>query len=131
MKANVKLINKRRKFSKEFKKSIVAHFESGQFSILQLSRLHSIAGTIIYRWIYQFSTFNQKGQRIIEMKDSTENKLKEQTARIKELERLVGQKQIQIEYLEKMIELAKTELDIDLKKNYGTPPSSGSGKTKK
>jgi predicted RNase H-like nuclease (RuvC/YqgF family) len=86
---------------------------------------------MIYRWIYQFSTFNQKGQRVVEMKDSTENKLKDQTDRIKELERLVGQKQIQIEYLEKMIELAKTELDIDLKKNYGTPPSSGSGKTKK
>lgn len=131
MKANVKFINKRRKFSQEFKRSIVAHFESGRFSVLQLSRLHSLSETMIYRWIYQFSTFNQKGQRVVEMKDSTENKLKDQTDRIKELERLVGQKQIQIEYLEKMIELAKTELDIDLKKNYGTPPSSGSGKTKK
>ena len=131
MKANVKFINKRRKFSQEFKKSIVAHFESGQFSVLQLSKLHSIAETIIYRWIYQFSTFNQRGQRIIEMKDSTENKIKEQTARIQELERLVGQKQIQIEYLEKMIELAKSELDIDLKKNYGTSPLSGSEKIKK
>jgi len=36
-----------------------------------------------------------------------------------------------IDYYEKMIEIAKDELDIDLKKNFDTPQSSGSGKTKK
>jgi transposase len=47
------------------------------------------------------------------------------------MEAALGRKQIQLDYLEKMIELAKSELDIDIKKNYSTPQSTGSGKTKK
>ena len=38
------------------------------------------------------------------------------TKKIKEPERIVGTKQINIDYLEKMNEIAKTELDIDIKK---------------
>ncbi len=57
--------------------------------------------------------------------------MKELEARVKELERTVGRKQIMIDYLEKMMEIAKDELDIDIKKNFGTPQSTGSGKTNK
>jgi len=84
---------------------------------------------VIYRWIYRYSIFNEKGSRIVEMKDSSTEKLKKLEQRIKELERAVGQKQITIDYLEKMIEVAKEELDIDIKKNFDTPRSTGSGKT--
>ena len=52
-------------------------------------------------------------------------------ARIKELERAVGQKQMNIDFLEKMIELAKEEFNIDIKKNSNTPQSGGSKKTGK
>ena len=131
MKANVRSIRKQRKYSFEFKKRIVADFESGKFSVLQLERLHGIRNATIYSWIYKFSTFNEKGFRIIEMKDSSNQKMKELEARVKELERAVGRKQIKIDYLEKMMEIAKEELDIDIKKNFGTPQSTGSGKTGK
>ena len=130
MKANLRLISKQRKFSEAFKKSIVNDFESGKFSVLQLERLHKIKGQIIYRWIYKYSQVNEKGQRIVEMKDSSAQKLKELEKKVKELERAVGQKQIQIDYLEKMMDIAKDELNIDIKKNSNTPPSSGSATTK-
>jgi uncharacterized coiled-coil protein SlyX len=65
------------------------------------------------------------------MKDSTSTKLKEQEQRIKELERAVGQKQLKIDYLEKLIELAGDELGMDLKKNSDTKPSIGTLKTGK
>ena len=131
MKANIKLIRKNRKYSEEFKKSIVNDFESGKFSVLQLERLHRIQGRVIYRWIYKYSNFNEKGARIVEMKDSSAQKLKALEQKIKELERTVGQKQIMIDYLEMMMEVAKEELNIDIKKNYNTPQSSGSETTKK
>lgn len=131
MKANVRSIRKQRKYSVEFKKRIVADFESGKFSVLQLEKLHGVSNSTIYNWIYKFSTFNEKGFRIIEMKDSSNQKMKELEARVKELESVVGRKQIMIDYLEKMMEIAKEELDIDIKKNFGTQPSPGSGKTKK
>jgi predicted RNase H-like nuclease (RuvC/YqgF family) len=63
------------------------------------------------------------------MKDSQTTKLKELEQRIKELEQNVGQKQIKIEFLEKMIDLAKQEFNIDIKKNFATPQSNGSKKT--
>ena len=131
MKANVKLISKQRKYSEEFKKSIVRDFESGKFSVPQLERLHNIGNPSIYKWIYKFSKSNEKGQRIVEMKDSSTQKLKALEQKIKELERTVGQKQIQIDYLEKMIDIAKDELNIDIKKNSNTSQSIGSEATKR
>jgi transposase len=124
-------IRKIRSYSVGFKKKIVSDYESGKFSVLQLEKLHRISNVSIYKWIYKFSTFNQEGYRIVEMKESSAQRMKDQSSRIKELERLVGQKQIQIEYYEKVLELAKEEYDIDLKKNFDTPQSPGSGNTKK
>jgi len=109
---------------------IVADFESGKFSVPQLEKLHGICNNSIYNWIYKFSTFNERGYRILEMKKSTTSKVKDLEKRIKDLERVVGQKQIKIDFYEKMIELAKEEFEIDLKKNFDTPQSTGSGKTK-
>jgi|TARA_R110002051_G_C8670607_1_gene490368 transposase len=131
MKANVRSIRKRRKYSIEFKKRIVNDFESGKLSVPQLEKLHGIGNSLIYGWIYKFSTFNEAGFRVIEMKDSSSKKMKELEARVKELESAVGRKQIKIDYLEKMMDIAKEELDIDIKKNFATPRSTGSGKTKK
>lgn len=130
MKANLNTIRKRRKYSESFKKQLVKDFESGQFSVLELEKLHGIPGTSIYRWIYKFSTFNQKGYRIVEHNSSSQKKVKELESKIKELEAILGRKQIQIDYLETMMEVAKDQLGIDIKKNYATPPSKGSTKKK-
>ena len=131
MKTNLRTIQKHRRFSEEFKHSIVKEFESGHYSVLQLEKLYSISKSLIYHWIYKYSTFNDKSVRIIEMKESSTNKIKELEKKIKELERAVGQKQLYIDYMEKMMELAKDDLGIDIKKNFDTPQSTGSGKTKK
>lgn len=120
MKANLRSIRKHRKYSEEFKKKIVSDFESGQFSVLQLERLHGVSNPTIYQWIYKFSTFNEKGYRIVEMEKSSSQKMKELEAKVKELEATVGRKQIMIDFLEKMIDIAKDELDIDIKKT--SPP---------
>jgi transposase-like protein len=131
MKANLRAIRKKRIYSEEFKRKIVKDFESGQLSVPQLEKLHNIGNPLIYRWIYKFSTFNEKGSRIIEMKESSSGKMKSLEQRVKELERMIGQKQIKIDYLEKMIDIAKDELNIDIKKNSNTPQSTGSAVTKK
>ncbi|MCK0148350.1 transposase [Arenibacter sp. F26102] len=131
MKANVRKIRKHRVYSEEFKVQMVQEFESGKHSVPELERLHGVASTVIYRWIYKFSTFNKKGFRIVEMKHSSSQKVKDLEKRIKDLEATVGRKQIMIDYLETMMEVAKEELDIDIKKNFSTPPSAGLGKKSK
>lgn len=76
MKLAVQRIKKRRKFTDDFKKTIVRDYESGQYSILDLCKLHNIAGTQIYNWIYKYSTVNTKGHRVVEMKESSDLKIK-------------------------------------------------------
>jgi transposase len=43
--------------------------------------------SLIYRWIYKYSTYNEKKIRIVEMKDSQTNRVKELEEKVKELER--------------------------------------------
>lgn len=120
----VKLHHKRI-FTEEFKKARVKEYETGEYSVSEISRLFNIQGIIIYRWIYKYSNYNKKSAKIVEMNHSSSKKIKELEQKLRELERLVGQKQIEIEYLEKMIEIAKEEFNIDIKKNSNTPQSNG------
>ena len=131
MKASVRKIKKYRKYTESFKKSLVRDYESGLYSVCQLEKLHGIGNQSIYSWIYKYSTYNERGYRVVEMKDSSSKRVKELERKVAELERKVGQKQIKIDYLEKMMDIAKDELKIDIKKNYGTPQSTGSEKAKK
>lgn len=131
MKANLRSIRKLRVYSEEFKKQLVSEFESGKHSVLQLEQLHGVPNATIYNWIYKYSTLNTKGYRVVEMKESTASKVSQMQQRIKELEAMVGRKQIMIDYLEKMMDIAKDELNIDIKKNFATPQSSGSKKIEK
>ena len=130
MKANIRLIKTQRRFSEEFKRALVVEYEKGCLSIPQLCKLHGIAAQQLYNWVYKFSNFNEKGSRIIEMENSSSKKIKELEKKLKELEQIVGRKQIQIDYLETMMEVAKEELNIDIKKNYDTLQSTKSEKGK-
>lgn len=131
MKVNLKEIRKYRRYSEAFKKELVSLFESGKFSVCQLEKLYGVTNASIYRWIYKYSHFNKKGYRVVEKKQSSAQKLKELEEKIKQLERAVGQKQIYIDFLEKMIEIAKDDMGVDIKKNFNTPQLGGSGKTRK
>lgn len=130
MKADLRSIRKQRVFSVDFKRQLVGEFEGGQYSVSELSTLHGIKPGVIYRWIYKYSNFNKKGYRMIESSDSSSKKVAELRKQIKELEAQIGRKQIKIDFLEEMMEVAKEELNIDIKKNYNTSPSGGSKKSK-
>ena len=122
-------INSRRVFNEEFKKARIKEYESGKFTVKEIGRLFRIQTAVIYRWIYKYSTYNKKSVKAVEMNESSTKKLKDFELRIKELEQIIGQKQLKIDYLEKMIELAKEELNIDIKKNSDTLQSGGFSKT--
>ncbi|MFK7935988.1 MAG: transposase [Saprospiraceae bacterium] len=115
-------IKKRRIFSKSFKQHLVKEYESGKFTVLELCKLHGVNNPSLYSWIYKYSTYNQSNTVVVEMKESSLQKLKAYEKRIKDLEQIVGQKQIQIDYLEKIIDLSNQHFDTDLKKNSNTQP---------
>jgi transposase-like protein len=128
LKEKVKLRTKR-VFSEEFRKARVKEYETGEFSVKEIGRLFDIQDVVIYRWIHRYSVYNKKRTILVEMKDSAKQKLKDYEKRVADLERIVGQKQLNIDFLEKMIELAEREYSVDIKKKVSTPLLPGSGKT--
>ncbi len=131
MRVNLKKIQRKRVFSDELKRKIVKEFEKGEITIKEISNFYQVNVSAIYKWIYKYSRYQKKSIQIVEMTKSSTQKIKDLEFRIKDLERAVGQKQMNIDFLEKMIDIAKDEYDIDIKKNSSTPQSTGSESTKK
>jgi len=113
-------LRKVRYFSDTFKRKIVKDIEQGLYTVLQVSRLHEVSSNSVYRWLYKYSKHHRKGTRqVIEM-ESEANKTKQLLEKLAKVEQTVGQKQMHIDYLEKLVEIASEELGIDLKKNFDT-----------
>lgn len=123
-------LKQRRIFSVEVRKGVVRDIEHGKCSVLQASRELQVNQQTIYNWLYKYSLHLQKGKITVVQKQSEEYRTKELEKRIVELEAALGRKQMELDLLNKVLDLASEDLKIDLKKNLSGKPSSGSG-TKK
>ena len=120
-----------RYFSEEFKKQKVADIERKLISIGQVCRQYQVSRTSVSKWLKKYSPMRKKRERMVHESDSESYKIKQMQERIKELEQAVGQKQLKIDFLEKMIEIAGDDLKVDIKKKLSTKLSAGSDQTKK
>ncbi len=118
----------RRSFSEALKRELVKEIDQGKMSVGGVAREYSVSSRAVYNWMAMYSVHYRRTTRVIVEKRSTESKLKELRAQIQELERALGQKQLRIDYLEKVIEVAGEELGTDIKKKSERPSSSGSGR---
>ncbi len=120
-----------RYFSEDFKKRKVKDLENNLITVSELSRTYQVTRSAIYKWIYKYSVMAKKQHRqVVESKSDT-RKIQMLEERIKELERAVGQKQMIIDFKEKMIEIAEETYNIDIKKKFASKLSSGTSSTKK
>ena len=120
---------RRRHFSDSFKLQKVRELETGKTKISELCKEYEVSDTAVYMWLNKFGIMKDKKERIVIESDSDTKKIIELKKRVAELERLIGQKQIQIEFKDKMIELAEEVYDVDIKKKFSTRQSNTSGKT--
>lgn len=120
-----------RRFSPEFKRKKVQEIERKITTINEISRQYNVRPSSIRKWLKLFSIQYQTGIRTIVESESDTKKIIELQKKIAELERLVGQKQIQLDFTTKMIELAEEHYGVDIKKKFESTPSSGSGDTEK
>lgn len=119
-------IRKQRYFSETFKRSKVKELTEKQITISEICELYKVSRQSVYNWLYRYSPHYEKGtNQIIEM-ESEARRSKLLLERVAELEGVIGRKQLTIDYLEKLIEVAGTELGYDLKKTFGPNSSSGS-----
>src|SRR5450755_255957 len=124
-------IRERRIFSEEVKKKAVKDLVSKRTTIKALMNEHQVSYQSVYSWLYKYSPYHeQKCTLVVQMK-SEETKNSELQKRVAELERVVGQKQLEIDFLNKLFEIGSSELGFDLKKNFSTPPLNGTDGTGK
>jgi transposase len=115
-----------RHFDESVRREVVKKIENNVLSVTQASREYSVSATSIYKWMYQYSLYLKKGIRIIVEKKSQTEKVKALQQRIEELERAVGQKQMEVDILNKMLEFGSDHVGYDIKKKFGGKQSSGS-----
>ncbi len=111
-------IRQRRIFSESFKREKVQELTDGLYTVHSFSKLWEVAPHTVYRWIYKYSPQHKQGTTMVVQQESEAQKTAELLAQVAELERRLGQKQMQLDYLEKLVELTSKEYDIDIKKNF-------------
>jgi transposase-like protein len=117
-------------FSIEVKKQIVQDIEEGKCTVKQASEEINACQQSIYTWIGQYSRYLRNNKRIVVEDKSEAYRSKELEKRIQELEAALGRKQMEIDLLSKVIELADKEYHTDLKKSLLKKASNGSGSAK-
>lgn len=116
-----------RYFSEEFRRQKVREIEQNLSTIAEVSREYQVSDTAIRKWIYKYSSMRQKQQKQVVETESDTRKIKQLKQQLQELEQALGQKQLQLDFQAKLIELAEERYGIDIKKKFGEKPSYGSG----
>lgn len=126
-----KRIRNCRYFSLDFKKKRVQELENNLITISEICKTHKVSRTSVYKWLYKYSNMVKKQVRqVVEAKSDTK-KIQLLEERIKDLERIIGQKQILIDFQDKMIEIAEKTYEVDIKKKLSTKLSTGTGSTER
>lgn len=119
-------IKQNRIFSEEFKKAKVKELISKKIGVTELCRYLQITRASVYKWLYKYSPEHNRGVTLVVQMESEEQKTKYYMQRVAELERIIGQKQLEVDYLNKLLEVGSEELGFDLKKisvpNYRMVP---------
>lgn len=109
--------NSHRTFSMAFKLEKVDLLDSGKISVREICEIYGVSETAVYKWKRKYSKL-ERSERMVVEKISEELKNKELLHRIKELEQIVGKKQIELDYYKTAIEEITEEVGEDLLKKF-------------
>lgn len=120
-----------RTFSVDFKKKRVRELEQKKVTVSEISRQYEVSVNSVYKWLNKYGQSKLREERTIVEAQSDTRKMLEMQKQIAELERIVGQKQVLLDFKDKMIDLAEQEYGVDIKKKFIEKRSSTTGKTEK
>lgn len=121
----------KRRFSDNFKQQKVREIELGKSKVSEISKQYQVGRSMVYRWMDKFGAMQNKKERLIIESDSDTAQLLALKKKVADLERIIGQKQVIIDFKDKMIDLAEEAYGVDIKKKYSTRPQDTFGKTGK
>lgn len=106
----------KRIFSPEVKLDLVKKIEQGDLNVSDVSRTYGVTRTAVYKWLRKYSDLYKKETRVVVEHKSISKKNKELRDKVKMLEQALGQKQMRIDYLEKVVEFASERSGEDIEK---------------
>lgn len=116
-----------RSFSEEFRKGKVREIEQGISTISEVRKAYEISGTTVYKWLRTYGSNQEKKEKMVVESQSDSRTLLLLKQKVAELERLLGQKQVLLEFQDKLIDLAEETYGVDIKKKCSTRLSGISG----
>jgi transposase len=119
----------RRHFSHSFKLQKVREIELGKTKISEICKEYEVSDSSVRKWLHKYGLMSKKKERLIVETESDTKQLLELKKKVAELERVIGQKQIMLEFKDKMIDIAEEMYGVDIKKKLSTELSTGSGKS--
>ena len=109
--------NQNRRFSEAFRKEKVKLIDEGKVTVSDLCKLYEVSQTSVYKWISKFSTV-KRDERIIIEKVSESRKTEELFRKVRDLEQVLGRKQMEIEYFKEIINITNETLGEDIEKKH-------------
>lgn len=117
-------------FSEAIKRQTVKDIEEGKCTVSEASKELLVSHQTIYTWVYKYSGYLQKN-KVLVVENSSENyQSKVLEKKLREAEAALGRKQMELDFLNKLIELAGADLRIDLKKSFSNLVSNGTEPTR-
>jgi len=105
-----------RYFSEEFKRKKVAELEKKLTTVAEIGRQYEVSSPAVYKWVYKYSLMKKKGIKMVVEADSDTTKIKALKEHIAQLEQMLGQKEFEIDFLKKQMQIASEQYGVDLKK---------------
>lgn len=118
LKKSTQAYRQNRVFSESFKRQKVKEIEAKQLRVSQICDLYEVSRTSVYRWLKKYGQNTEKNVKIVVEMESESYKTKQLLERVAELERVVGLKQLDIDYLNHLLELESQEVGYDIKKKH-------------
>ena len=116
-----KVKGKSRRYSDAFKRKVVSDIQNGLYSANQALAIYKIGGTMtVYNWLDRYDPGNVFAHRGDRMKNTKKDTVVDMKSRIRYLEQIVSDLNIEKKILETTIDIVSEEYGIDLKKNIGS-----------
>jgi len=121
----------RRNFSENFKIKKVRELEAGITRISEICSAYEVSDKAVYSWKKKYGIMKDKKERLIIESESDTKELIALKKKIAELERTIGQKQLLLDFKDKMIDIAEEMYGVDIKKKLSGQLSNTSGSKEK
>lgn len=118
LKTSTREYRQNRVFSEAFKRSKVKEIEAKRLKVSEICHLYEVSRGAVYKWLKKYGQKTEKRCKIVIEMESEGHRTKILLERVAELERIVGLKQLEIDYLNELLVIESQEVGYDVKKKH-------------